>query len=195
MRDLVFLIFSVYYFISFVTEVGSDLYTQLTHKQNQFIYNIYLFVTLIFYYLVFSISLSGSFLKKFLTIISGVILIYAFINVIFGQGFFHYNTYTLYLETYFVMLLCIVYFYSVLRSESIIFPLKEYFFWVAAGIFISNMCSITYFLFFDYILKAHLDANGRIYQYINITSKIIEYSLAIFAFSYAPEWKKNKSLY
>lgn len=195
MSDRRLLIFAIYYLISFATEITSDLYSYFSRKENHFIYNIFLFSVIGLYYLIFKSTIKKPLLNWIVTYINPVIFIYAVINLSFFQGFFNYNTYTHYAETYFIMLCCIFYFYDVLRSDNVIYPLKEYFFWIAAGLFISNMCSISYYLFFYDMIKVEIDPDGIIYEYVNFISKIIEYTLAIFAFLSAPRWKKNNLSY
>jgi len=191
MRNSQFLIFAIYYLLSFITELGSDLYSYFTYKSNHFIYNIYLLLTIAFYYLIFKTALKNQLLNKITAIAFQIIFAFAIINLFLFQGIHIYNTYTHYVETYFIMLACVFYLYDVLKSEHIILPLREYFFWIAAGILISNMCSITYYLFFYNIVKQKIDPNGIIYEYINFVSKLIEYSLAVFAFLSSAKWKKN----
>ncbi len=191
MRDKLFLIFSIYYLASFITEIGSYLYSYYTNKSNHFIYNSFLFITIAFFTLIFKAKIKNVVLNKITFIINALIFVYAVVNLFFFQGVYIYNTYTHYLETYFIMLSCVFYFYDVLRTDTIILPLKEYFFWIASGIFISNMCSITYYLLFYDIVKTNIDPRGVIYEYINFVSKLIEYSFAILAFVYASRWKRN----
>lgn len=195
MRDRLLLIFFSFYVSAILVETASHFYSLYTQKSNHFIYNAFLFEMILFYYLVFRNKLKGKSVGLFIKLLAGVLFVFSILNLTLLQGIYIYNTYTHYAITYSVMAGCFMYFLQVLRSDEIVVPMKQYFFWVAAGIFISNMATITFFLFFYDVIKAKVDPEGIVYQYVYLIAKVIEYGFAIFAFLSAPKWeKRNLSL-
>ncbi len=192
LRDKIFLAFSILFLFSLLIEWMGFGYSYFTRKSNHFIFNISMWVDLLFYNYWFLTTEKNKILHKIVILIASLSITFALINGVFIQGFFKYNTYTYYAESFVIILFCIFHFYSIIKEETIVYPLRNYIFLINTGLFFYFVGTITYFLLWDYMVTKQVDVNGKIILYIQFVLDLVEYIFFIMAFLMAIKWKKTK---
>ncbi len=159
---------------------GRYIRTEL-HKPNVWLYNIYMPIEALIYSFLFYKYASSKWLKKSCVYFIISIPIVSLSNVLFGQGFFNFNTHTNIIFTICLLVLNIMYFVDIFLNEKIVTPIKEPMFWVATGLFFYNLGGMAYNIAFDYILATGKDVNAKLFKMITQYLVYVLYSCIIVA--------------
>lgn len=168
-------------------------YSHESKRNNHFIINLYFFIldssVLGIYYV-------ASPTKKHKTLIKVLLLVYLFFalwNIIIGQGFFTYNTYTRSLGATCVIISSIYFLSTLFLADTPVNYFSVPIFWFATGWLFYYSGVIVYFSLLGYIVKHNLDPEGNIYAIIMLTLESVLYILMFIGFYTASKWKKEKS--
>ncbi len=184
--------FSGFLSLSLVLQWTGFLYSHYTKKSNHFIFNINLFIELCFFSWLFFVNLREPVYRRLAAWIGSVSIGVAVVNLGVGQGFFLYNSYTFYTEALAVIILCLVYFFSILRHDAVIIPFREPMFWICTGLFFFYSGDVVYFLLLDYILSQSVDSSATIFRYLSLVLDIIQYGFFIIGFVKGLSWTTHK---
>lgn len=185
------LVFGLYLTTSLCLQWSGLLYSMITHKSNHFIFNIANLAELSFFCWLFHTNLPKGDLLKLCNIISIAAISFSVINILFGQGFFLYNSYSFYMESAVVIIFCLIYFYYILKQNLIVLPFDIPMFWISSGLFFFFAGDITYFLLMDYIAALNLDPGAKAFRYISLVLDILQYSFFFVGFYRELRWKKT----
>jgi hypothetical protein len=151
------------------------------HKPNAWLYNLYLPVEALIYSFLFYKYAESSWFKKSSFYFICIIPFVSVGNMLFGQGFFNFNTRTNTCFTICLLVLNIMYFVDIFISERIISPLKEPMFWIAMGLLFYNLGGLAYTLAFDYILANKMDVKAKLFGMITQHLIYVLYSCIVVA--------------
>jgi len=158
---LPFLIFMV------LVELTGRYIRTVLHEPNSWLYNLSVPVEFLFYGFVFYRYYQRPAFKRAAGYFLFVFLLFPLTNLLFFQGFTVFNTHTMALGNFYMLLLGGLYFVELLNKEEPVNILKEPMFWLATGIFLFNTGEFCYTLFLDYLYITDLDKARRIFAEIN----------------------------
>jgi hypothetical protein len=153
-------------FIVAVEMAGRYIRTVL-HEPNSWLYNLSVPVEFLFYGFVFYSYYQRPVFKKAAGYFLGIFLVFTIVNLLFFQGFSIFNTHTMALGNFYMVLLGGLYFVELLKKEEPVNILKEPMFWLTTGIFLFNAGEFSYTLFLDYLYITDLDSARKIFAEIN----------------------------
>jgi hypothetical protein len=187
-RNQFFLVFLLYLIQTFIIQWVCLWIAFGLHKQNHFIINSQIIVNIFFFWYFFSHSFANY--KKIVHGIFCCLLVFGLVNIISIQGYFKLNTYTYNLQAFISIVGSFIYFYNHVNiSNKPIF--RDYFFWISIGFFGSCLIEMSYYLFFDYIIKYKLDPGGRVFGWITFLSGLMLNLLFLYACKNAYKWQQQ----
>jgi len=111
-------------------------------RSNQWFYNIFHFLSYLFYLWFFLRVLPLPGIKKAVRILSFIYLLVALINFTFIQGPLQLNTFTDLLACFIMVFLSIAYYYQLLYAKEIVPLQRDPIFWISTGLLIYHLGSM-----------------------------------------------------
>ena len=186
------------YFIPFlVITCIIEIYTigKERHLKN-LVYNNFLIVQYAFYSILFYKNLHLPKLKRIILIFFPVFLCFFLINLFFLDGFYVYNNYTSILGSFFIVIFVCFYFYEAIIPQKSAHGrlLSNPFFWVAVGVLVFRLGSVSVFAMFKFLSSIDLQNKGLlIFQTIIKSLNVILYLSFSLAFILCRNSKKTSS--
>lgn len=178
-------IFTWFMVFSEIVSIVGYQYSATFKASNHFIFNMFMAVEFIFFFGVFFKSFQSKRLKKLTVALSTAFLIFtalSFLSVFKKDGFFVMNSTVYMLGSLLTILLCLLFFVSLFKSEGIINYFQIPMFWIATGILFYFVGNFIYLGFIDYIIANNLDKEGAIYRFITFTLSLLLYTLFTIGF-------------
>ncbi|MCX6316613.1 MAG: hypothetical protein NTW29_04945 [Bacteroidetes bacterium] len=179
--------FSVFIFFVFAVEACAVAWPRLVSNyhwdysnENHWIYNIYLLPAYLFYLYFYYNLLSNLKIKKAICYAGVVFFLTGLANLIFGQGLFTLNTYTVLAGGLLVVLLSISYFLEVIHSQDIRPLSTNALFWISSGAFLFHLTALLGLFFIIFLNHWYGRAAHATIMIIKITSILMYlfYSIA-----------------
>ena len=183
-------LFTWFLLFTILTQVTGFVYSFYTKKSNHFIFNIYILVQFIFYFVIFYKTFQSKNLKLITLIIGIVFITYYWFNIIFKTGFYVFNSAGNSLGSILTILCCLLYFVSLFTSEAVVNYFRIPMFWIATGLMFFFAGNFIYLSLMGYIVKHNLDSGGNIFRYIMVTLNLLMYGLFSLGFISNQLWKK-----
>jgi hypothetical protein len=149
-------------------------------QSNQWFYNVFHFLSYLFYLWLFYRVLETDKLKKTIRTFAAVYILFALSNMIAVQGILILNTYTDLLACFIMVFLSLAYYYRLLHAPEIITLHRDFFFWVSTGLLIYHLGSMMG-LFLINVMNAISNESARnIHLIIQLSAALmyINYSIA-----------------
>lgn len=153
-------------FIVGVEMTGRYLRT-VAHLPNLLLYNLSVPIEFLFYGFLFYSYYERQLFKKLAGYFLLGFFLFALINLFFFQGLSIFNTHTLALGNFYMLVLSCLYFVELMKKEQPVNILREPMFWLTTGIFLFNAGEFSYTLFLDYLYITDLDSARKIFAEIN----------------------------
>ncbi|HXS58539.1 MAG TPA: hypothetical protein VN726_20565 [Hanamia sp.] len=171
-------------FTQIIAIVGYQ-YSARFKESNHFIFNSYLLVEFLFFFCIFYKSFQTKRLKKLTVALAIGFLIFtilSFLSVFAKDGFYVFNSPVYMVGSLITIIMCLLFFVSLFKSEGIINYFQIPMFWIATGILFYFVGNFIYLGFIDYIIANNLDKDGAIYRFITFTLSLLLYSLFTIGF-------------
>ncbi|MCU0432492.1 MAG: hypothetical protein MUC87_03430 [Bacteroidia bacterium] len=178
----------IYFLVVFLVELTARYLPQLIAlKNNHFIHNLGmpLYITS---FVMFAVNMNAR-LKKTGLVMLVVYLAFALYNLLFGQGWGQFNTYSLMVASCSIVWLTGRYFVSLLHQHDNAPLHKEPLFWINAGFFFFYLCNVFAAGTLLYFLKADpgfARLEIRIIQFLNL-SLLLSVAIGILCLKPRPE--------
>lgn len=134
--------------ISFLTEVFAISWKWYLHgqysKNNFWIYNSYITIRFALLLVIFYQIIQAPEIKKVIRYAGPTLVLFSLLNYLFLQGPFQYNTYSVVLTQYPIVLLCLAYLKQLSEEDIMVHLHKEPMVWMAFGTFIYNAVSLPF---------------------------------------------------
>jgi hypothetical protein len=151
-------------------------------QTNNWVYNIRLIVSFIFYIWIFSTAdLFRKFRKEWFLINIGFI-IFSLWNLRYKQGFWIYNGYTELLSDVMMAVISCYFFYVVLKDEVYRDLFRDEYFWLANGLLFYSLGSVVLYAFPNYLDDFYTHTKINVYEYITDLLSILLYGSLTIAF-------------
>jgi hypothetical protein len=178
-------VFTWYMLFTQIIAIVGYQYSARFKESNHFIFNSYLLVEFIFFFCIFYKSFQTKRLKKLTVALSIGFLIFtilSFLSVFEKNGFYVFNSPVYMVGSLITIIMCLLFFVSLFKSEGIINYFQIPMFWIATGILFYFVGNFIYLGFIDYIIANNLDKDGAIYRFITFTLSLLLYSLFTIGF-------------
>jgi hypothetical protein len=142
---------------------------------NNLVFNITTVIEFIFFYYLYFEAIKKQVFKNIIIVLAGLYFICSLINIIFVQGLYDFNTYTMLLGTAVIILFVFFYFYDAFDNQEPINLIKEPMFWISIGIFLFYLGDFTFNLMYPYLQKNNLHREQHLFHLINNNLIIFEY--------------------
>jgi len=168
--------FLPYLLMTVCAEFGG-IYTGRRHQYslNNEIFNFTTAVEFLFFYFLFYKAIEKKFFKKSILLLSVLYIIYSLLNLVFLQGLYHFNSYSMLLGTVTIIIFVFFYFYDAFENQEPINLIKEPMFWISIGIFLFYLGDFTFNLMFPYLQKNNLKREYHLFHLINNNLIVFEY--------------------
>lgn len=147
--------FAVLLIISFLIEVFAISWKWYLHNQysknNFWIYNSYITIRFALLLGIFYQIIQAPGIKKAILYAGPIIVLFNVLNYLFLQGPFQYNTYSVVITQYPIVLLCLGYFKQLSEEDIIVHLHKEPMVWMAFGTFIYNVASLPFLIKLNFL--------------------------------------------
>ena len=175
--------FFVYFlWYTFLLEITGRLLEKAFGLNNIWLYNAFTITSFLFYFYWFINILNGKTLKKIVIIFAGVFLIVAFVSLYY-ESWLVYHKYAFIVGALFVLVLTVLHFYQLLRSDEVLEVRFKLSFWISTGLLLFYMGMIPLF-----ILSEYMRVRSFSFNVILISLNVILYSCYIIGFI----WTKKK---
>lgn len=171
----------LFYFIPFmafivVVELTGS-YIGRTTGTNHILYNITAPTGIVFYLIFFYQLLPA--LSKWVYAIAGSYITFVIINLTFIQKMERFNSYSIMLGSFFLILLgCLYFIQAIQNGEQTHITLTNGNFWIVSGLFLSCLMSFIYWCCFE----LRIDTTGDLFRLLIKSSAIVRYVLFTVAF-------------
>lgn len=181
-------LFPYFLLLTFLVEIGAHWLESHTGT-NVILYNIYTIIQFSFYFFVLKeIILSEINKKRILYIIAGFVL-FALINILFGQKWNDWNSITYALGSLVTVTIIIYYFFELFRRPKATDLKKDPAFWICTGLLFFCCCSFPIFGLSNFLLNAPRVIIRNLEAIIIILNSLL-YSLFTIAFFFNIDLKK-----
>jgi hypothetical protein len=180
--DIKFRIFSLFIFVTLAAEWYA--YSRAIHgKYNIWVYNLFTMVQFIFLPLFYKGLITSWILKKFILPFVAVFLIAGSFNLIWGQGWERFNTYTYFPGSIFMLIVFLNYYKGLLEAGGRYTVLHNPFFYITTGYFLFFVIETPYTILMPVFEQQYSKGDMTLQQTDNILLlliKILNFLLYIF---------------
>ena len=174
--------FRYYLFFIILVELTARYIRKVHHEPNVWLYNFsipveYLFYTIIFYFN-YRLSFNKHFAKWFLILFFGFVII----NLSVIQGIGTFNSFTVLIGSFFMILLSAMMLYDMLIGQEGNNILLKPLFWIAIGVLLFNAGEFTYDVLSNYLINAEIDKAASFFAKINNKLILVLYSCLTIGF-------------
>ena len=180
-----------YLLYTLLFEIVAYLYSHYTKRSNHFLINSNIIIEFLFYFYIFFKTFQKKILKQLTCIMAVIYMLYNLYYIFAGAGIFIYNSSGNSIGSVFIIICCLIYFYSLFQSELNINYFRIPMFWIATGLLFFLVGNALYLALLNYILDYRLDPHANFYLSINITLNLLLYSLFTCGFLSNQLWKKE----
>lgn len=184
--------FPWYLIYTLLFEFAAWAYSHYTKKSNHFLININELIEFLFYLFIFYKAFERKYLKRFTIYLTAVLLLFSCYNFIFGAGIWIFSSLNESVGTIFIIVCCLVYFYSLFGSEMDLNYFRIPMFWISTGLLFYHVGTFIYICLLNYIVRNNLDPHGMYFRTIFITLNLLLYGLFTYGFLSNQIWKKEK---
>jgi len=174
-------LFSCLLGLTFLVELAAAILVFGYHRSNHWLYNLFILVEFwvyAYYYLL--IIPTGSW-RKLLQVFLAIFPIFWFITVFFVFGFNTWNSYVIIAGSFFSVLFALMYYYRVITAGEILSLRNTTEFWIATGMLIFYLTSLSFFGTLNFLNKYHPRAAVTLLSVYEVLD-IIMYALFIYGF-------------
>ena len=154
------------FFIILVELTGRHIKKDL-HLTNSWLYNISIPLEFSFYIFLFYKNYLNQLFRKTAMLLLIAFPLFCFVNIIFLQGFYDFNTNILLAGNCIAIILCCQFFVDLFQREEAINLLLEPMFWISTGLLFFNIGELSYSMFYQYLLQHRHDATGKLFILIH----------------------------
>lgn len=190
-----FKVFSIFICTTAVVEVFAVAWVFWLHEKfgfnpyNHWIYGAFITVRHLFLLYFFYNILTSPLIKKLIKYSVMPVVAFAIINYAFIQTPFELNSYTIIITNLITILLCLAFFYQVLKEEKLIDLTRSAEVWIVSGTFLYYAVTLPLFVIFILLLRSSAHLTDVFFQ-INDLMNIIMYTSYLIAFLCKPHFRK-----
>jgi hypothetical protein len=174
-------IFLLFLAVTFAIESTMWVIAVYLHNRTTWLANIGLIIEFSFYGLFFYQVLRGVFIKNLIRVFLVTFPLFSIYNITLGQGLHVFNHHTFIFGGVMVVMLCVMYFYELMRSPSYVDIIREPVFWIATGVIFFYIGTLPYFGLINYLFK-HFPEIAKSYFVIVKVLNILLYILFTIAY-------------
>jgi hypothetical protein len=168
--DKVLKIASVFFLVSFLSDLLQELTKIMGLRNNLPIIHAYIVISIPFFAAIYYYAFLDALLKKMVIILSAAALIIIVFNLIFIEGIWQYPSISNTVLSITLISFSLAYFYQLLNRQEFIHIEKQGLFWINAGVLFYFSINIFLFMLFRSIIEAHEQED---YYMINLITNII----------------------
>lgn len=162
-------------------------------KSNSWIYNVYYLPEYLSYFLFYYMALTYDKNRMWIFITIGVVfLVIGFANLLFFQGLFQLDTYTIVCGNLGVLYCALAYFKQELQRKVPVRPVTDPLFWISTGAFIFHSVSLPYFIFINFLSRTNLSLAITLFN-ILLFLNIVMHTFYLTAFLCQNPYQKRSS--
>lgn len=174
--------FALFLGLTLITEICAVFLLKFFHlHSNKGIYNTYMLIEYTFYAYFFKSILSSGRARAVSALLILLFPFLWFITTFLIFSFLTWNSYMLMLGDLFNIIMCVVYFYQIFTSETLIDLRKSAEFWICAGTFMYSCCEIPITGILNY-LGNNYPSSVRSFEHILQILNMVMYSTFIYAY-------------
>ena len=181
--------FAWYLLFILIVQFVAYFYSHYTKKSNHFIINTIDAVGFLFYFLIFFKTFHKPKPKRIIIIMAFVFILFFLYHIFWGAGFFVYDSTSYSAGSIFIIICCLVYFYSLFQSELNLNYFRMPMFWISTGLLFFFVGSSIYGSLLPYIVNHNLDPHGNFFKAIMVTLNLLLYGLFAYGFLSNQIWK------
>jgi hypothetical protein len=179
-RNSFWWLFIVYLAVVIAIEAGG-FYLKELQKPNYLLYNFLMIVQAVFFGYIFYQFLDTAKTKKIVLVLFAVFLLFFIVEAI-NNSFAQYNTYSRQGLSLIVVVVSCMFYFSVLKNDSISSPLIYPPFWIVTGLFFYYFGTAAMFAFYKSVYQIKLAGNISFYSLVMGCLSCILYGSWIIAF-------------
>lgn len=160
-------------------------------KDNVWIFNIYVPLELIFYFLLFRYLIANEKIKLLLLVFLIVFVAFSAANILFFQGLHTFNNYTLSLGSVVIASCVLAYYKQLLNSSNPEQLIRVPMFWISTGLLLFYTCNFVFMGLFHYILGVSMVLASQLFMIIIILNILMYTLFTIGIISAAKQYKKK----
>ena len=191
-----FRIFSIFLLITVLVEVFVIAWVKLGlnekfgfNRNSHWIYGVFITVRHLFLLYFFYKILNSPSIKKLIKQSVIPVVAFAIINYAFIQSPLRLNSYTIIITNLITILLCLAFFYQILKNERIIALSKSTEVWIVSGTFLYYAVTLPLFIIFNFLVRQDSPLTSSFFR-INDVMNVIMYSSYLIAFLCNPHSPK-----
>ncbi len=158
---------------------------------NSWLYNISIPIEYVFYSLLFIHFYTNPKFKKICIFALALFLIFIVINISFIEGFYDFNTYTLKIGSFLMIIFSCMFFIDLVQREKDFTLTTEPMFWIASGVLLFNTGEFFFNLSLDYLIKNFPISTVKIFASINNKLIWVLYTCIIIAILCTPKRRQR----
>ena len=185
-------LFLYFLLLTFLDNLGGYMYAHYLQKSNHFIENIYLLISFSFYFFLFYKTAETKKYKIIIKTFFTIFLLFAFLDLLFINGFYYFNTYSSSVGSILIILSCLIYFSYLFTSDELLNYFRIPMFWISTGLLFFFTGSLVQNSLIRYFIANNIDPGGRIYYFIMTTLNILLHGSFIISFLCNQKWKKAR---
>lgn len=174
-------VFSVILGFTFLNETGSWFITAVLGKKNVSWYNIFMGIEFCLYAWYFRLIIVGKTLRRFITALSILFIVFWFYAVFRIFRLSVWNSYVAIAGSTFVICLCILYGYQLFTNKMLVWLKNHAEFWICVGLFIFYSCNLPFLGMLNFLNTKYPDMARNLLNVLQ-SLHILMYSLFIYAF-------------
>lgn len=183
LRHTIFIYFVPFLLLTVLVEWGVYLTTRAFGSfNNHWIYNIFILIEFLFYYVLYGQLLMGEKIKRFIQWWIPVFILLAVLNWVFFQGFLRYDTYTVMLGSFVLLVLVFFFFNELMLSAERISLLRYPPFWISIGLLTFYSGQFITLAFFEYMIRTNNFSFATVLNFSMRYLNVILYTCYIVAF-------------
>lgn len=175
-----------------IIELSGRYIRKVMHAPNAWLYNISVPIEYVFYAFFFYTFFKRKFNKMVAKIFLIVFPVWVIINISLVEGFYSFNTHLLIVGSFFMLLLCLLFFIELLRKEDMYNPVTQPAFWIVCGLFLFSAGEFAYDTF-SHILMVKWEYGEKLFHQINNNLIFVLYSCIIIAII-SSLWKHEEQI-
>lgn len=174
--------FLPFLFLIVAVEITGRVFSRILHQPNSWLYNLSIPFEYLFYTFIFLSYYKKQYNRHLARLFMYLFLGFVVINLGYVQGISRFNTNTLKIGSFFMVVFSISYFIELYNIHEEQVLLRNAMFWIATGILLFNAGEFSYNLFSKHLISNNLDKTLKLFQVVNHKLNLFLYSSFIIAF-------------
>ena len=177
--------------VTLIAQAAGSFYSNYFKKSNHFIFNIYIGIEFLFYFLLFHKEFRNKKTQKLTSMFAVTFTVFYLCKILFGKGLFVFSIASYIFGSVLTIICCLLYFVWLFVSDEPINYFRIPMFWIATGLLFYYVGESVYMSLLDYLVRNKIDEGGHFYTIITVILNLLLYTLTTFGFLSNRPWQKR----